>query len=71
VRQHKLQFIRFKLGRIKGVLFIDAFQATLEIPHYKSESTDSASNFSHIVNGKCYYRNTKNPSFAKYKIGKH
>jgi len=40
-----LQFIRFKLGRIKDVLFIDPFQATLEIPHYKSESTESASNF--------------------------
>jgi len=45
VRQHMLQFIRFKLGRIKDVLFIDPFQATLEIPHYKSESTDSANNF--------------------------
>jgi len=36
VRQQILLFIRFKLGRIKDVLFIDPFQATLEIPHYKS-----------------------------------
>lgn len=40
-----MKFIRLKLGRIKDVLFIIPFQATLEIPHYKQESTDSASNF--------------------------
>jgi len=67
VRQHILQFIRFKLGRIKDVLFIDPFQATLEIPHYKSQSTDSASNFQHFINRKHYNRNIKNPlSFQIY-----